>query len=335
MTRHVAPPAPAGLVPGPVPSFSVVIPAYQAAAVVGNAIESVLAQTAAACEIIVCNDGSTDDLHGAVAPFASRVRVIDKENGGEASAKNAGIRLATGDFVAILDADDVFLPRRLEALAELASSRPDLDLLTTDSYLVVNGERVRHCYDAGFEFPAVDQRAGILRYNFLPFAAVRREAVLAAGGFDEQLRDVPDWDLWLRMILAGARAGMVDEPLAEYRLGTTNLSADRTRLHRGKLHTLQKTAPRSDLSERERRIVALGIEHEQRQLALCAARDAVRTGAPSARRACLQLLRTTGIGTRARINAIAAVLTPRIARRALERQERGDVEITAGLRVKR
>jgi glycosyltransferase involved in cell wall biosynthesis len=101
---------------GPAPSFFGRHSGVPGCGVVGDAIESVLAQTVPPCEVIVCNDGSTDDLHRALAPFASNVCVIDKENGGEASAKNAGIRAASGDFVAILDADDVFLPRRLEAI---------------------------------------------------------------------------------------------------------------------------------------------------------------------------------------------------------------------------
>jgi glycosyltransferase involved in cell wall biosynthesis len=334
MTSYVTPAAPDDLALAPVPSFSVVIPAYQAATVVGDAIESVLAQTVQPCEIIVCNDGSTDDLHAALAPFMSRLRLIDKDNGGEASAKNAGIRAATGDFVAFLDADDVFLPRRLERLGGLASLRPDLDLLTTDSYLVVNGERVRNCYVPEFRFAASDQRAAILRYNFLPFVAVRREALIAVGGFDETLRNVPDWDLWLRMILAGSRAGLVDEALAEYRLHSTNVTSDRARVHRGKLETLEKTKRRLDLSEAELAIVEEGITEERRALALWDARDALRVQRPDARRACLRLLRTKGIGVGARMNATAGILAPRLASRVLERRDRAGVETTAGLRVK-
>jgi GT2 family glycosyltransferase len=333
MMSYVAPTAPDGLAPVPVPGFSVVIPAYQAATVVGDAVESVLAQTVQPCEIIICNDGSTDDLHDALAPFMSRIRVIDKENGGEASAKNAGIRAATGDFVAILDADDVFLPRRLEGLGELASLRPDLDLLTTDSYLVVNGVRVRNCYTEEFRFPASEQRAAILRYNFLPFAAARRTALIAMDGFDETLRNVPDWDLWLRMILAGARAGLVDEPLAEYRLGSTNVTSDRARVHLGKLETLEKAKRTFDLSEEDRAVVEAGIEEERRALALWGARDALRVGGPAARRACLRLLRTKGVGIRARLNAAAGILAPRTASRVLERRDRAGIETTAGLRV--
>lgn len=333
MTRYVAPPPLEGSVPVPPPTFSVVIPAYQAATVIGDAIESVLAQTVQPGEIIVCDDGSTDDLRGTLLPFETCIRIIEKANGGEASAKNSGIRAATGDFIAILDADDVFLPRRLEALGELASARPDLDLLTTDSYLVVNGARVRRCYTDDFVFPAEDQRTAILQYNFLPFAAVRREAILAAGGFDEHLRNVPDWDVWLRMILLGARAGLVDEPLAEYRLGATNVTSDRARVHRGKLETLEKVRAHPGLSGAERQLVEGGISDERCQLALWNARDELRVRAPGARKACLALVRTRGVGVRAKFNAIAGIVAPAAASRLLERRRRAGVEITAGLRI--
>jgi hypothetical protein len=235
--------------------------------------------------------------------------------------------------VAILDADDVFLPRRLEALTELASLRPDLDLLTTDSYLVVNGERVRHCYTPDFNFAGSGQRAAILRYNFLPFAAARRAALLAVGGFDEALRNIPDWDLWMRMILGGSSAGLADEPLAEYRLSTTNVTSDRARVHRGKLETLEKAARRSDLSDSERGIVDAGIRAEQRELAIWDARAALRAGEPGGRQACLRVVRTKGVGLRAKLNALAGMVAPRTAGRALERRDRAGVEITAGLRV--
>jgi glycosyltransferase involved in cell wall biosynthesis len=158
--------------------------------------------------VIVCDDGSTDDLEAALEPFRERIVLLRKENGGEASAKNAAARAASGEFLAILDADDLYAPERLEALAELAIARPDLDVLTTDALLDLDGRAVRRCYMDQFAFETGDQRAAILRRNFVfGLAAVRRERFLAAGGFDESLRYATDWDLWVRLILEGARVG--------------------------------------------------------------------------------------------------------------------------------
>jgi hypothetical protein len=194
-------------------------------------------------------------------------------------------------------------------------------------------KRVRHCYTPDFNFAGSGQRAAILRYNFLPFAAARRAALLAVGGFDEALRNIPDWDLWMRMILGGSSAGLVDEPLAEYRLSTTNVTSDRARVHRGKLETLEKAARRSDLSDSSAgsstpAFAPSSASSRSGTLELrCAA------GEPGGRQACLRVVRTKGVGLRAKLNALAGMVAPRTAGRALERRDRAGVEITAGLRV--
>ena len=131
--------------------------------------------------MIVCDDGSTDDLEGALAPFLERITLIRKENGGEATAKNAAAHEASGDFLVILDADDVYLPERLAALAELARARPDLDVLTSDAVLEVDGEAVRRCYTPELPFEVEDQRSAILRRNFVFGLAARAPRALPRG----------------------------------------------------------------------------------------------------------------------------------------------------------
>src|SRR6476646_4704498 len=113
------------------PSFTIVIAAYQAAGTVSAAISSALEQTRPAAEVIVVDDGSTDDTPAVLESFGERITTIRRENGGLAAARNTAGAAATGEFVAMLDADDAYHPRRLEALAELATVRPDLDLITT------------------------------------------------------------------------------------------------------------------------------------------------------------------------------------------------------------
>ena len=118
------------------------IPAYQAAATIAGAVRSALAQTHPAHEVIVVDDGSTDDLDAALRPFADRSSLIRKENGGGASARNAGAEAASGDFIAILDADDAYHPRRLEALAALARRAPTSTWSRPMPGFVVDGEAV-------------------------------------------------------------------------------------------------------------------------------------------------------------------------------------------------
>src|SRR5204862_6759843 len=248
------------------PTFSVVVAAYQAADTIGEALASALAQTAPPHEIVVCDDGSTDDLEAALAPFRERIVLLRKENGGEASAKNAAARAATGDFVAILDADDVYLPGRLAALGRLASERPDLDLLTTDAYLEVDGRVVRRVYGDDWTFEVDDQRREIMRRNFVfGHAAVRRERLLGEGGFDERIRFTTDWECWMRLILTGSCAGAVLEPLARYRVRQTSLSADRTRMTAGRIESLRTGLAHPSLRPEERdaaRATLAGLERD-------------------------------------------------------------------------
>ena len=114
------------------PSLSVVIPYYRGAATISAAVESVLAQTRPADEIVICDDGSPDDLEAALGALRGEVKIIRKENGGISSAMNATTDAASGEFLVQLDQDDAFLPLRLEAIADAAVACPDADIVATD-----------------------------------------------------------------------------------------------------------------------------------------------------------------------------------------------------------
>jgi hypothetical protein len=303
------------------PSFSVIIAAYQAADTIAEAVESVLAQTLAAAEIIVCDDGSDDDLGAALAPYHDAIALLRKPHGGEASAKNAAARAATGDFIAILDADDAFAPTRLERLAELAQERPDLDILTSDAWLEVDGQQVRRCYNPDWPFAFEHQREEILQRNFVfGLTAVRRRALSAAGGFDESIERTTDWDCWLRMILRGSQVGVVMEPLARYHVRRDSLSADRVGMCRGAVRTLTKALSDPELREHERPIVATALLGYERELRLLEGRAALIQGEPGVRRRMLALARDAGYPPPARTLALLAALAPGRARRVQRRR---------------
>ena len=137
-------------------------------------------------------------------------------------------RVATGDYVATLDADDEYLPGRLAALEAAALARPDLDILATDVLFETDGRSAGR-FNEQTPFPADGQRSAVLDRCFVAVPAVRRTRLLAIGGFDESLRTSEDWDLLIRLVLAGAAAGLVDEPLYRYRLRPDSLTADRGR----------------------------------------------------------------------------------------------------------
>jgi GT2 family glycosyltransferase len=312
------------------PSFSIVIAAYNVAGVIGAALESAFSQTYRAHEVIVCDDGSTDELDAALAPYAERITLVRKQNGGEGSAKNAAARAASGDFVAILDADDAYLPGRLEALGRLAAARPDLDILTTDAYLEVEGRRVRRCYTDDWRFEVADQRRAILARNFIfGHVAVRRERFLAVGGFDETIRWTTDWECWIRMILDGSRAGCVAEPLSIYRVHEGGLSASRDRLLAGRVQTLEKTVARTDLADEERSLVLDTLDRYRSELALLELRSALREGRGDARSRAFAVARSRRYPHRVRVNAVAAALLPSVAGRR-ERRRTSESWVGAG-----
>jgi glycosyltransferase involved in cell wall biosynthesis len=123
------------------PLISVVIPAYNAGPFIAETLESVLSQTYSHREIIVVDDGSTDDTEQVVQPYLGRTRFIRQKNTGEGGARNAGLRAATGDYIAFLDADDLWLPEKLEVQLQVAGRHPESSLIVCDG-IGFDGDRV-------------------------------------------------------------------------------------------------------------------------------------------------------------------------------------------------
>jgi glycosyltransferase involved in cell wall biosynthesis len=219
--------------------FSVVIPTYNRVATIDEAIGSVLKQTLPAKEIIIVDDGSTDDTVQRVASMSNpliKVLVNDRNMGATAS-RNRGAKAATGEWIALLDSDDTWHPEKLATeRALIASSGDGVVALASNHVLVIDGQ-------VG-EFPTQKERvpdlANRLRSeNFLGTCScmtVRREEFLAIGGFDEQLKSCQDWDLWLRA--AGAGKVLISTPAhVFYRMSTRDcISTDGRKRQSGHLH---------------------------------------------------------------------------------------------------
>jgi glycosyltransferase involved in cell wall biosynthesis len=177
--------------------ISVIIPAYNAARFLPRCLASVFAQTLSPHEVIVVDDGSTDDT----AAVAERLgaTVLRRPNGGISTARNTGIRHASGDWIALLDADDMWAPEKL--VTQAAAIREDTVLAYTG---------VTHFDDTGIRASSqatnpISARA-MIRYRS-PFAPssvlVRRDAMLQSGGFREDVRTCEDWDMWFRLMPYG------------------------------------------------------------------------------------------------------------------------------------
>ena len=327
MTAQTLAPSPAFLIDQPSPvTFSVIVPAYRSADTIGASLASLLAQSRPPDEILVSDDGSTDALDAALQPFAGRVTVVRGPNRGPAAARNRALAVATGDFIAGLDADDEYLPGRLAALEQAALTRPDLDILTTDVLLESDGRAVGR-FAEHTPFAVDDQRAAVLDRCFAAFPAVRRTRLAAIGGYDESLRTSEDWDLLIRLVLSGCVAGLVDEPLYRYRLRPDSLTADRISALRSRVQVLEALRAHPGLARPEERALAHSLDGKRRRVLQAEAELAVLEGRRDARRRALALARARRSTTRQRLAALAWATSPARARRRLS--ARGENELAS------
>jgi glycosyltransferase involved in cell wall biosynthesis len=199
------------------PHVSVVIPVFNAAALVASALRSVFAQTFLDYEVILVDDGSEDReaLTAALAEFSGRVQCIRQPNAGPARARNTGIAAATGELVAFLDADDEWLPEKLARQVEYFARYPETGLLHT---AVVHGTRHAGTSDGPPRSAFCELYHTDFFINTLTVMMPRR-VLQELGGFDERREiHVEDWDLWLRTA-ARHPLGYISTPLALHRRG--------------------------------------------------------------------------------------------------------------------
>jgi glycosyltransferase involved in cell wall biosynthesis len=206
-----------------------------------RALDSALAQTYRNLEVIVVNDGSPDPITGLTAErYAGRITYIERENGGVAAARNTGIAASRGEFIALLDQDDVWLPHKLDVEVRALRAHPHVGLVHS-SYYLIDGEGRRT------DVSHLPQREWYALPDLLldiPIASctclIPRWALDKAGLFDPSLAGSDDWDLWLRMATLGYRFYCLEEPTAEYRLHDANTSHDVNLMARAGLGVLDK-----------------------------------------------------------------------------------------------
>ena len=219
------------------PAFSVVVAAYNSAATIGEAIESVRRQTRSDWELIVVDDGSRDATVALAESFADpRLRIVRQpENRGPGAARNRGISLAQAPLVCTLDSDDLWLPTYLETMARALEANPQAAVACTDAWVLDEATgRVRETSVVTPQHPPhplpddpPTLLRELLRRNFIYNSiTAHREPLLAVGGYDERLRVGEDWELWLRLGAAGFRFIHVPELLAVYRARADSLTAN-------------------------------------------------------------------------------------------------------------
>jgi len=185
-------------------AISVIIPTYNRAGYVGQAIESALSQTGVRAQVIVIDDGSTDDTAKAVAPYLDRILYVRQSNQGPAAARNHGLRLAQAEYVAFQDSDDYYLPGVLEALHSTLAARPELGAVQGGLEMVdETGERLR-VEEPWHEAPKLDLETALrLKPVYLQAMLVRKEWAERVGGFDITFHQGEDVDFLIRLVAAG------------------------------------------------------------------------------------------------------------------------------------
>lgn len=223
-------------------TVTVIIPAYNAAAFIAEALDSVLAQTTPADEVVVVNDGSTDNTLAILKEyeprFGGRLVILDQPNAGVAAARNAAYGRASGDIVAMLDADDIYFPGFLETVRRAFTTMPDIVLFFADTEILAAAGPTGRLNSEGKPVRTLPARAvgdlyrfedspftSLLGGSFIPVCAtaVRRQAALAAGLFDLSIRTSEDRDFFCRLSLRGP-FGFSREVLAYERIHDRNIS---------------------------------------------------------------------------------------------------------------
>jgi glycosyltransferase involved in cell wall biosynthesis len=253
--------------------FSVVIPAYNTAHLISDALKSVFAQTRNDYEIIVVNDGSPDtaEFEKAVEPYLNDITYIQRAHGGPAAARNTGILAAKAEFIAFLDSDDQWEATHLEEMREFLQGDPTLDLVYGDAAMF--GESAKKGVTAMDPNPS----EGLATFESLVLCkctvigstvVARRQTLIDAGLFDESFLQGEDFDLWCRIAYRGGRIDYRKHIHARRRIHKNNLTSDIVGSFAGQARALRKFMNELDLPEGLRKDMERELEKCEAAIAL-------------------------------------------------------------------
>ncbi len=199
---------------------SVIIPTYNRASYLIQSLESVLAQSYRNVEVIVVNDGSTDETRAILTPYRNRIVYFEKTNGGKSSALNLGLKHVSGEYVWVFDDDDVALPELIESHISVFESQPEVDFVYS-GYAYFQGEDTGNVIESveACAHPDRELVGELLNGNFISGVSVvvRKRCYDRVGCYDERLIRAQDYDMWIRLARAGFKAGIVRRPLVKVR----------------------------------------------------------------------------------------------------------------------
>jgi glycosyltransferase involved in cell wall biosynthesis len=274
------------------PKVSVVMPTYNQAHFIAEAIQSALDQTFQDFEIVVVDDGSTDNTKEVVAGFQDpRIKYIYQENRGVAAASNAGILASTGEYIAGLSSDDMWLPQNLEFKVKLLDSRPDMSIVCSDLYEFdsdtgatlcrlwrnKSGRYLRELQD-GVRQPLTEYLSKGSLFRIVTMI-VRRQVFDEVGYYDESLR-VEDYEMFVRILQRLSSIGIINSPLVKYRRHRGSMSRNYEYIYTGMLTAINKIINNYSLSKKNCKFVRrrLARIHCEYGWANIVARDEIALG---------------------------------------------------------
>ncbi len=300
------------------PTVSVIMPAFNVAPFIAQAIESVLAQTYTDWELVIVDDGSNDGTRAVAERYRAAhpgvIVVVAHENRGLAAARNSALRVARGAVFALLDSDDVWEPGFLAAQMRLLEEHPDVAIVTGNATTlggILDGQPAR---------PVDDRRpppdlVQILRDETSVFimSVFRRDVVDRIGGFDERFRTNEDYDFWVRAASAGFTFIRNPKPLAFYRRHGNSLSASDVRMLSGILRVFHKAHDAAQPGTEAYRLIEQQIDRFETELLAAEAREALGRADVAAACASLDALRRRRGGLKIELAARAFHLAPQAA----------------------
>jgi glycosyltransferase involved in cell wall biosynthesis len=270
------------------PAVTVITPAYNAARYLAETAGSVLGQTFSDFELVIVDDGSTDETLTEARRLAAtdgRIRVVSTPNGGPASARNVALRAARGQFIALLDSDDLWCPHYLATQLGILAANPDASIVTANAINLGGG--------ANFDGkPFWPKTTGLERLTSLDLisredsvcilSVMRRCVYETIGGFNPEFSGNEDYEFWLRAALGGLVILRNYEPLAVYRRHTGSLSSDEPRMIRGVLRVLRDIDTLLEEMPQERAALYRQVRRFTRELPRADLRASLQRSDPAA-----------------------------------------------------
>lgn len=308
------------------PVVSIIMPAYNTAQYIGEALDSVLAQTFSDYEVIVINDGSPDtkELERVLAPYRERIVYLKQENRGTSAARNTGLRASRGRFIALLDSDDMWEPEYLATHVEVLERDASIDGIYPNALLFGDSLNAGKTYMDVCPSEGEITFARLVAQECYVFCSVtaRRETIFRAGLFDEELGSAEDFDLWLRILHGGGRIAYHRRVLARYRQRRGSHTSDPIWLCRNFLKLLDKLTRTMKLSSTDQAAVDGQRARTQAMLYLYEGKQALFGGDANRAKECLTKANAFFSSRKLALTLWLLRFSPRLAMRAYDMRDR-------------